>query len=170
MKSVQSKLARTALGWGVRDLAKFAKVSTQTIVRLEGGEQLRGQTVQRIRLVFEEAGIEFVADDAGLLGVRLRRNLEARSVPQNDELEKLTGAQIRAGRSLIRWSSDDLAREADIGISTVRRAEAVDGVPTITAQNSNAIRTALEQAGVEFLFDKGTGIGVLLRPQSEEHR
>ncbi|WP_230174638.1 helix-turn-helix domain-containing protein [Rhizobium sp. CECT 9324] len=72
MKSIQCKLARTALGWGVVELAQAARVSTQTIVRLERGEDLRESTLQRIRQVLEDAGIEFIPENGGGVGVRFR--------------------------------------------------------------------------------------------------
>ena len=76
MKSIQCKLARTALGWGVIDLAEAAKVSTQTIVRLERGEELRETTLSRIRVVLENAGIEFIPENGGGVGVRFRDRTE----------------------------------------------------------------------------------------------
>lgn len=72
MNSIQCKLARTALGWGVLDLAKAASVSTQTIVRLERGEDLREATLQRIKKALEDAGIEFIPENGGGVGVRFR--------------------------------------------------------------------------------------------------
>lgn len=72
MKPIQCRLARTALGWGVLDLAKAASVSTQTIVRLERGEELRETTLSRIQQVLEEAGIEFIPENSGGVGVRFR--------------------------------------------------------------------------------------------------
>ncbi|WP_306030733.1 transcriptional regulator [Stappia sp. MMSF_3263] len=74
----------------------------------------------------------------------------------------MTGAQIRAARALIRWSARDLASAANIGIATVRRAEAEDGLPTTTTANLRAIRFSLEAAGVEFLPENGGGPGVRL--------
>nr|WP_176074486.1 helix-turn-helix domain-containing protein [Brucella intermedia] len=65
MNGVQCRLARVGLGWGVRDLSFAAKVSQQTIVRLEKGETLRPATLYRIKRVFEEAGIIFLSDDRG---------------------------------------------------------------------------------------------------------
>ena len=61
-------MARAALGWGVRDLARTAKVASDTISRLERGEQLRDRTLDDIRAVFEAAGIEFLDDN----GVKLK--------------------------------------------------------------------------------------------------
>ncbi|NLS20506.1 helix-turn-helix transcriptional regulator [Rhizobium sp. P40RR-XXII] len=73
MNAIQCKLARIALGWGVRDLAQAANVSTQTISRLERGEQLRNGTLESIRHVLEEAGIEFILDDGKGYGIRIKK-------------------------------------------------------------------------------------------------
>lgn len=63
MHPVQSRMARTALKLGIRDVAKAAKVSTSTIFRLENGEELRERTVIDIQRVYEEAGARFVNAD-----------------------------------------------------------------------------------------------------------
>ncbi len=75
----------------------------------------------------------------------------------------ITGAQIRAGRALVRWSAEDLAKESKLGVATVRRAEMSDGLPTITEVNGDAMQRALEQAGVIFVPGTGEGPGVRLR-------
>ncbi len=72
MKGIQCKLARVALGWGVRDLAEAAHVSTQTISRLEAGEELREATRYRVQKVLEDGGIEFIPENGGGVGVRFR--------------------------------------------------------------------------------------------------
>ena len=72
MKAVQCKMARVALDWGVRDLARAADVSTHTISRLERGEELRSGTLERIQEVLEEAAIEFIPENGGGVGVRFR--------------------------------------------------------------------------------------------------
>lgn len=63
-------MARAALGWGVRDLAESAGVSTQTIVRLEQGEELRASTVGKLQAAFEAAGLEFTPHNGVGEGVR----------------------------------------------------------------------------------------------------
>jgi transcriptional regulator with XRE-family HTH domain len=73
MKGIQCKLARVALGWGVLDLAKAANVSTQTITRLERGDQLRPTTMESIKTVLENAGIEFIPENGGGAGVRFKK-------------------------------------------------------------------------------------------------
>lgn len=74
LKPVQSRMARAAVGLGVRDLAVAAKVSPDTIARLERGETLRITTVASIRSALEAAGVEFIDENGGGAGVRLRRN------------------------------------------------------------------------------------------------
>ncbi|MGN7754032.1 MULTISPECIES: helix-turn-helix domain-containing protein [Sinorhizobium] len=73
MKGIQCKLARVALGWGVLELAKAANVSTQTITRLERGDQLRPSTLERVQRVLEQAGIEFIPENGGGAGIRFKQ-------------------------------------------------------------------------------------------------
>lgn len=75
----------------------------------------------------------------------------------------LTSAQIRAARSLIRWSADDLALRSSVSVATIRRAEMRDEETAMTAANDLAIRRTLESAGVEFIDNNGGGAGVRLR-------
>jgi transcriptional regulator with XRE-family HTH domain len=65
-------MARIAVGWGVRDLAAAAKVSVDTVARLERGEELRDRTVDAIRGALEAAGVVFIDENGGGPGVRLR--------------------------------------------------------------------------------------------------
>ena len=71
MNAVQCKMARAAVGMGVRELAAAAKVSPDTVARLERGEALRERTVEDIKRALESAGVEFTNGDQP--GVRLRR-------------------------------------------------------------------------------------------------
>ena len=73
MNAVQCKMARVALGWGVRELAEKAQISTQTVSRLERGETLRQATVDTIRSTFEAAGIRFIPENGGGPGVRFSK-------------------------------------------------------------------------------------------------
>jgi hypothetical protein len=52
-------MARAALGVGVRDLADLAKVSTNTVTRLETGNFLKARTVEAIQRALEAAGVQF---------------------------------------------------------------------------------------------------------------
>ena len=73
MNAVQCKMARAALGLGVRELAEMAKVSPDTIARLERGDTLRERTVADIRATLEHAGVQFIPENGGGAGVRLRK-------------------------------------------------------------------------------------------------
>jgi len=66
-------MARAATGLGVRDLAKAASVSPDTVARLERGEDLRAATLVAIRSALEAAGVEFIAENGGGPGVRLKK-------------------------------------------------------------------------------------------------
>ena len=65
-------MARAALQLGVRDLAAVAEVSPTTITRLERGEVLYVRTIEAIRTALETAGVEFIEQNGGGPGVRLR--------------------------------------------------------------------------------------------------
>jgi hypothetical protein len=82
----------------------------------------------------------------------------------------LTGPQIRAGRALVRWRAQDLARESAVGIATIKRAELAAGVTSMTVANDLAVRRALEAAGVEFIDENGGGPGLRLRKPAKPKR
>jgi transcriptional regulator with XRE-family HTH domain len=73
MIPIQCKMARTALGWGVRDLAKAAGVSADTISRFERGEELLPRTLAAIQDSLEQAGVILVPENGEGAGVRLRK-------------------------------------------------------------------------------------------------
>ena len=73
MNAVQCKMARAATGLGVRDLAKAAGVSPDTVARLERGEELRECTVAAIKAALENAGVEFIPENGGGVGVHAGR-------------------------------------------------------------------------------------------------
>ena len=70
---VQCQMARAALGWGVRELAAAAKVSVDTVARFERGDTLKERTVEAIQHTLEASGIEFIPENGGGPGVRLRK-------------------------------------------------------------------------------------------------
>jgi hypothetical protein len=78
----------------------------------------------------------------------------------------ITGTQIRAARGLVRWSAETLAERSKLGVATIRRAEASDGQPNLTAANAAAVLAALEAAGVEFTNGGEPGVKLKAKPQT----
>ena len=67
----QVRMARAALGWGVRVLAEKAGVTANTISRYENGADALGATLTKIQRALEASGVEFTNGDKP--GVRLKR-------------------------------------------------------------------------------------------------
>jgi transcriptional regulator with XRE-family HTH domain len=76
---VQCRMARAALGLGVRELAAAAKVSIDTVARFERGDELKERTIDALQRALEAAGVEFTNGDQP--GVRLSRAAAGRSKP-----------------------------------------------------------------------------------------
>jgi transcriptional regulator with XRE-family HTH domain len=70
----QCRAARGLLDWTQQELADKARVGIVTVRQLEAGtNQPRRATLEVIRRCFEAAGIEFIDEDGGGPGVRLRK-------------------------------------------------------------------------------------------------
>lgn len=75
LTSEQIRAARAMLRWEQRDLAVASGVSLPTIKRLEtkpGPLNAHGPTVGALSRALEEAGIQFIPENGGGPGVRLR--------------------------------------------------------------------------------------------------
>jgi transcriptional regulator with XRE-family HTH domain len=76
----------------------------------------------------------------------------------------ITGAQIRAAKSFLRWSGSDLAEKSGVSLSSIRRIEAIDGVPdTASVKVLHAIQSAFKVAGIEFIGTPDDRPGVRLK-------
>jgi transcriptional regulator with XRE-family HTH domain len=62
----------------------------------------------------------------------------------------LTPEQCRAARGWLNWSQDDLAKRANVALSTVRSFENDDGMREPVAAIVDAMQQALERAGMTF--------------------
>ena len=70
----QSRAARGLLAWSQQELADQAGVGIVTVHQLEAGTtQPRRATLEVIRRAFESAGVEFIDENGGGPGVRLRK-------------------------------------------------------------------------------------------------
>lgn len=78
----------------------------------------------------------------------------------------LTAGQIRAARGLLDWSQKQLADATKLSVQTIKRMEGIRGPEASTPANVDAVRRALEDAGVVFLDPKSKadgGAGVRLK-------
>jgi len=67
----------------------------------------------------------------------------------------ITSAQIRAARGFLDWSVRELSQRSGVSESAISRAERCDGTPGLQAPNLEAVRTAFEIHGIEFLDQTG---------------
>ena len=71
--AAQCRAARGLLGWNQQELAERARVGVVTVHQLEAGvSQPRRATLEVIKRAFESAGVEFIDENGGGAGVRLR--------------------------------------------------------------------------------------------------
>jgi len=74
-------------------------------------------------------------------------------------LDMISPEQSRAARAWLEWSQDDLAKRANVSLSTIRDFE--KGRRTPIANNLDAIQRALELAAIQFVFfDDGQPKGI----------
>ena len=72
--SAQVRMARAALNWTVRDLAEATGLHRNTISNIEVGRYSGDpETLARIEAVMKRAGVEFLNENGGGPGVRLRK-------------------------------------------------------------------------------------------------
>lgn len=64
---------------------------------------------------------------------------------------------------MLRMTVVDLSTAAGVGVATIKRLEAADGLPPAHARTLDALQKALEASGVEFIGTPDNGPGVRLR-------
>ena len=82
---------------------------------------------------------------------------------------KISIRQIKAARSLLGWSQDDLAAASGISKPTIGRLESIDTTAPIGGrqETGEALVVALEKAGVEFIAENGGGAGVRMKKRGK---
>ena len=78
-------------------------------------------------------------------------------------IEFISVRQVKAARALLAWSQHDLAFASKVSYPTIARLEQNDGPLGGRPSTISAIRTALEEAGIEFIAENGGGAGVRLK-------
>jgi transcriptional regulator with XRE-family HTH domain len=70
----QLRAARSLVSWKREDLAEACGITERNLARIEAGEiKPRPKTVAAIRAALEAAGVEFIPENGGGAGVRLRK-------------------------------------------------------------------------------------------------
>jgi len=75
----------------------------------------------------------------------------------------ITSELVRAARALLRWEQKDLAAASGVSLPSIKRLEIQPGSLAAQQRTIDAIREAIEKAGVE--FTNGGQPGVRLRKQ-----
>ncbi len=74
LEGIQVRMGRAAVGWSVRELARNAGVTPNTISRIENGGDALTSTMERLQTALENAGVIFIDADEEGPGVRLKAN------------------------------------------------------------------------------------------------
>lgn len=61
LSPLQSRLARAALGWSIKEAASAAGVGFNTLARFEVGGDTYAKTLQKITATYEAAGVTFLS-------------------------------------------------------------------------------------------------------------
>jgi transcriptional regulator with XRE-family HTH domain len=70
----------------------------------------------------------------------------------------ISSEQIRAARALVRWDQQDLADASKVSLPSIKRLELIRGPLAAQARTIEALRAALEGAGVEFTNGDRPGV------------
>lgn len=72
--SAQIRAARGLLNWTVRELAERSGVHRNTVTRIETEATAPGHSISAVQAALEAAGVEFIPENGGGVGVRLKRS------------------------------------------------------------------------------------------------
>ena len=97
MKAIQLRMARAAVGWGVRELAEKAGVTANTVTRIENGADAKQSTMDRLQHALEAAGVEFTNGDQP--GVRLTKAAATHSAEAASESKRTVAAKAVRGQT-----------------------------------------------------------------------
>jgi transcriptional regulator with XRE-family HTH domain len=80
----------------------------------------------------------------------------------------IAGVQIRAARAALRWTIDELAGKSGLGVRTIKRFEASDGIPASRTATLAELKRTLEGPGIEFIGTPDNGPGIRARIRSSD--
>ena len=82
LTSAQIRAARALIRWSAEDLARASAVGVTTIRRAELAEEATSLTAandRSLRRALEDAGVEFIDENGGGAGVRMKKSSKRRS-------------------------------------------------------------------------------------------
>jgi len=71
--SEQCRAARAILDWTQAELAERVSISAVSLRNFEKGGEMRDSNLKLLRLTFEQAGVVFIPENGGGVGVRLAK-------------------------------------------------------------------------------------------------
>ena len=75
----QCRAARGLLGWSQTELSEASKTATKTIADFErGAREPYPRTLEDVQSALEKAGVEFIAENGGGAGVRMRKRTKGK--------------------------------------------------------------------------------------------
>ncbi len=74
----------------------------------------------------------------------------------------ISSRQNKGARALLGWKGQGLADKSGVGVATLRRYEAQDGIPNANKFVLKAIKSCLEETGIVFSGDPIKSPGVSL--------
>ena len=85
---------------------------------------------------------------------------------------KISIRQIKAARSLLGWSQDDLAAHSGVSKPTIGRLESYETADAIGGRRETAEKlvAALKSAGIQFIPENGGGAGVRLAKRGKRSK
>lgn len=97
----QIRAARALLGWSQTELASRAGLSLPTVKRVEGsfGPDVSSDSRSKLVHALESAGIEFIDENGGGLGVRFRKR--AKPIPKADSRRHSGSATERESQEFV---------------------------------------------------------------------
>ena len=76
LTAAQSRAARGLVGWSARQLAEAANLGLSTVQRLEAGGAITAANMDALCRALETAGVQFIPENGGGAGVRLKDRAE----------------------------------------------------------------------------------------------
>ena len=80
-------------------------------------------------------------------------------------MSEFSAAQCRSARATLDWTQDELEAKSRVSRKTI--ADFERGIRKPYGRTLDALKGALEEAGIEFIAENGGGAGVRLRERSK---